>query len=595
MIKKLNPRYSYLFELLNLLSKNDRKKIIYLGILQFLISIFDLFGLLLIGLVTSLSVNIISLAPIPKSLNFIFGLPLIGDLELETLVIWLSLIGASFLILKTVASALITRKLAGFLSLREAQISSQYISYIANTSPKWQLNKSPQYISGVAIEGVNSAITLTLGQCVNLIVEFFSVSIIFLGVSSFDPTITLPSLLFFTVTGWMSVKFLTSRTKEAGKEQFLAGISSNEMVKNIVITSRDLYLANKRIIATDHYSELRLKNYRAVRTKAIISLIPKYISEVTMLVGGILIAGYQFMIKDARDAITALVVFLALSSRILPSLLRIQGDLLQIRGSSEATKNFLEEFKIAASLAPDFTKLKSFESHLGLVPEKFEPSIRLSNVSLRHSETSDFSISDLSLKVNPGEFVAITGPSGSGKTTLVDLMLGILDPDSGSAQISGLRPAMAVKKWSSAIRYVPQDVQLIPGSILQNITWPELTSDLGEEELRNLFETVDLMDWIDSLDDGWHSVINSLGTNLSGGQKQRIGIARALYSSPKILFLDESTSSLDVKTEEEIVSNILLKMKNITRIVIAHRISTIKDADRIINIKNGKIASIENV
>lgn len=595
MIKKLNPRYSYLFELLNLLSKNDRKKIIYLGILQFLISIFDLFGLLLIGIVTSLSVNIISLAPIPKSLNFIFGLPLIGDLELETLVISLSLIGASFLIFKTVASALITRKLAGFLSLREAQISSQYISYISNTSPKWQLNKSPQYISGVAIEGVNSAITLTLGQCVNLIVEFFSVSVIFLGVSSFDPTITLPSLLFFTVSGWMSVKFLTSRTKEAGKEQFLAGISSNEMVKNIVITSRDLYLANKRIIATDHYSELRLKNYRAVRTKAIISLIPKYISEVTMLVGGILIAGYQFMIKDARDAITALVVFLALSSRILPSLLRIQGDLLQIRGSSEATKNFLEEFKIAANLAPDNTKLKFFESHLSLVAEKFEPSIRLSNVSLRHSETSDFSISDLSLEVNPGEFVAITGPSGSGKTTLVDLMLGILDPDSGSAQISGLRPAMAVKKWPNAIRYVPQDVQLIPGSILQNITWPELTSDLGEEELRNLFETVELMDWIDSLDEGWHSVINSLGTNLSGGQKQRIGIARALYSSPKILFLDESTSSLDVKTEEEIVSNILLKMKNITRIVIAHRISTIKDADRIINIENGKIASIENV
>ena len=173
MLSNLLSRYGYLGDVLRLLPSADRKKLFSLGIVQFLISIFDLIGLLTIGIVTSLAMNIISLIPIPRSLNFIFTIPLIGGLPLEQLVVCLSLIGAILLILKTVASALIMRKITGFLSLREAKISSQYIANVSNTSPKWQLDKSPQYISGVAIEGANSAITLSLGQLVNLIVLAF--------------------------------------------------------------------------------------------------------------------------------------------------------------------------------------------------------------------------------------------------------------------------------------------------------------------------------------------------------------------------------------------------------------------------------------
>jgi ABC-type bacteriocin/lantibiotic exporter with double-glycine peptidase domain len=338
------------------------------------------------------------------------------------------------------------------------------------------------------------------------------------------------------------------------------------------------------------FANQRLRNYQAVRTKALVAVIPKYISEMTMVFGGVLIAGLQFALKDAKDAITGIVVFTALSSRLLPSLLRVQGAILQIKGSSEATKNFLEEFQAAKNVS-NFTFSPTTDFRIS---ESFIGSIKLENVSARHPEEVSFELTNISLDIAQGEFLAIIGPSGSGKTTLVDVMLGIVSPSSGSTSIAGQPPIETIRMWPNMIRYVPQDVQLINGSILENIIWPDSSSALNELEIRKLLGVVELETWVDSLTEGVNTRINSLGTNVSGGQKQRIGIARALYVAPQILFLDESTSALDAQTEKEIIEKILGRMDSLTRIVIAHRISTIKDADRIVYIENGAIKAMGN-
>lgn len=578
----------YLWDVLGLLPKSDKRKILFLGLIQFFISIFDLLGLLVIAAVTSLGLSIISLVPIPSSLNFIMKISIFSSMQLEQVVVALSLFSAFLLVLKTVTNALITRKITGFLALREAHLSSQYMNFVASSSPKWQLSKSPQYISGIAMEGANSAVTLSLGQVVNLVVECCSILLLFIGISTFDPTITLPSLILFVFSGWISVKFLSTRTRSAGRDNFYLGITSSELVKNIVTGSRELYVANKQGIVAKQFAIQRLSNYQAVRTKALVSVIPKYVSEITMVLGGALIAGLQFALKDAKDAIISLVVFIALSSRLLPALLRVQGAILQIRGSSYATKNFLEEFKAAKDAAE---MLVYRDGNLDFeIP--FLGEITLENVSARHLGEDSFELKDISLRVAEGEFLAIVGPSGSGKTTLVDVMLGILSPSIGQSKISGFPAEEAIRKWPDKIRYVPQDIQLISGSILDNIIWPDTDSVQTEIEIRHLLEAVELDTWVDSLNEGVHTLVNSLGTNVSGGQKQRIGIARALYVSPQVLFLDESTSALDAQTEKDIIENVLGRMRSLTRVVIAHRISTIKDADRIIYIKNGTIRAI---
>lgn len=223
------------------------------------------------------------------------------------------------------------------------------------------------------------------------------------------------------------------------------------------------------------------------------------------------------------------------------------------------------------------------------IPLDFHGEIDIRDVSANHEDQSNFKISDINLKIRDGEFIAIIGPSGAGKTTLVDVLLGIIPPLTGEAKISGQPATFAMELWPNKIRYVPQDVQLISGSILENIVWPSTSFNVSESEIQSLLSTVELLTWVQSLPNGVHTELNSQASNISGGQKQRIGLARALYCSPSILVLDESTSALDSKTEYEIVRNIIEKKSEMTRIVIAHRLSTIQNADRILYMESGRI------
>jgi ABC-type bacteriocin/lantibiotic exporter with double-glycine peptidase domain len=193
--------------------------------------------------------------------------------------------------------------------------------------------------------------------------------------------------------------------------------------------------------------------------------------------------------------------------------------------------------------------------------------------------------------VKPGDFIGIVGPSGGGKTTLVDMLAGIGHLNSGSVTISGTSPAQAVIKWPNEIRYVPQDVHLIVGTVRMNLTWPDLESQVRDEDLIRVIEQVGLLPWINNLPNGLDTNVEYVGANMSGGQKQRIGIARALICNPHLLFLDEATSSLDSSTENLITSNVISRLQGVTRIVVAHRISTIQNANRIIYVANGKIVA----
>lgn len=223
-------------------------------------------------------------------------------------------------------------------------------------------------------------------------------------------------------------------------------------------------------------------------------------------------------------------------------------------------------------------------SHLG-----FEPSINLNSIYFTYPEKDSRTLSDLSVNLVQGSATAIVGPSGAGKTTLVDILLGVLQPDKGEVTISGLKPLEAISKWPGAIAYVPQDVALSNGTFRENLTMGYPINLAPDELCWDALRIAQLDNFVRDLPLGLDQPVGERGTNLSGGQRQRLGIARAMLTKPKLLVLDEATSALDGQTELDI-STAINELKGIVTVVmIAHRLSTVRNSDQVIYLDNGKI------
>jgi ABC-type multidrug transport system fused ATPase/permease subunit len=188
--------------------------------------------------------------------------------------------------------------------------------------------------------------------------------------------------------------------------------------------------------------------------------------------------------------------------------------------------------------------------------------------------------------------LAIVGTSGSGKTTLVDLLLGVLQPESGIVSISGKTPLDAITKWPGAISYVPQTVSLIEGTIRENICMGFTQNQISDELVLKAIDSASLREFISNTPAGLDTEVGEIGSKLSGGERQRIGIARALLTNPKLLILDEATSSLDGETEAEIGEAIQSIKGEVTVVMIAHRLSTVRNADIVLYLEKGQVRSL---
>lgn len=220
----------------------------------------------------------------------------------------------------------------------------------------------------------------------------------------------------------------------------------------------------------------------------------------------------------------------------------------------------------------------------------FQPNAKVSSISYKYPDSTEDVIVNLTLDIPEGSFSAIVGRSGAGKSTLVNLILGVQEPNQGEILISGLKPSVAIKKWPGAVSYVPQDIVIINATIFQNISLTSNTND--KDTIRKVWhalEIAQLNSFVQSLPNGLDSIVGEKGTKLSGGQRQRIGIARAIFTNPKILIMDEATSSLDSETEHALNLSIQSLKGSVTLFVIAHRLATVRNADIIHYIDNGKI------
>ena len=290
---------------------------------------------------------------------------------------------------------------------------------------------------------------------------------------------------------------------------------------------------------------------------------------------------------DMTVFVPILSVFAVAVFRMLPSFNRLATYVSQImfnKASVEAIYNDLKEFETEEEF-PIEEKIKDIS---------FNNEIRLKDICFRYPDAEEDVVSDVELVIPKGKSVAFIGASGAGKTTLADIILGVLSAQKGNILVDGTPIDAMSREWHKKVGYIPQTIFLMDDTIRNNIAFGIESSKINESQLEKAIDGAQIKEFIDSLPEGLNTEIGERGVRLSGGQRQRIGIARALYFNPEILVLDEATSALDNDTESAVMEAIDNLAGTKTLLIIAHRLTTIKNCDIVYEIKDKKVGISRN-
>jgi ABC-type bacteriocin/lantibiotic exporter with double-glycine peptidase domain len=579
---------SVIYRASRVIPAQSRKKLYLVIVIQVSLGILDLIGVAAIGMLGALAISgVESRQPGNRVLK---ALELL-QIENSTLQVQAAVLGISAAILlltRTFLSVLITKRIMHFLSRRGAELSSILISDLLSKSILEINSRTIQQTIYLVTTGVNTMMLGVIGATIALVSDLTLLFVMSIGLFVVDPLISLTSTLVFIAIGMTMYKFLHKKARFLGEEEAGLSISSNEKISEILLTYRESLVRNRRAFYAKEIEKRRFALADVVAEQAFMPNISKYVIEGTIVFGALAIGATQFVMQDAARAVATLSIFLAAGSRIAPAILRVQQGSLQVKGSLGAVLPTLEMLE-KSNLE---TNQESILAKPNFIHPKFEGNVILNEVNFTYPGENTEVIKDISFDINAGEFIAIVGSSGAGKTTMADLIIGVLTPDSGSISISGENPARAISKWSGALAYVPQDIVIINGTILENVALGYDLVDLDASRIWDALERAQLGETVRSLPDGLQSLVGERGTKLSGGQRQRLGIARALFTCPRLIIFDEATSSLDGQTEQDISSAIYTLKGEVTLIVIAHRLSTVQSADKVVYLEDGYLRAI---
>jgi ABC-type multidrug transport system fused ATPase/permease subunit len=281
----------------------------------------------------------------------------------------------------------------------------------------------------------------------------------------------------------------------------------------------------------------------------------------------------------------------------MPSLLRLQGAGITIKNASvQAHPTFFMHDYLKSSPQKQNTPTQRITA--AIINEKlqsgyedFRATVVVDTVTHTYPDAVEPALIKISLTIPEGSSAALVGSTGAGKSTLADIILGVLEPDSGFVSISGVTPRNAINQWPGAITYVPQVVALVTGSVRDNVALGLPSEFVDDDLVWEALERAHLASFLKSAREGLDTIVGERGFRLSGGQRQRLGIARALFTRPKLLILDEATSSLDSETEQSITNTLRELEGHVTTITVAHRLATVRLVDQIVFLKDGKLVT----
>lgn len=397
-----------------------------------------------------------------------------------------------------------------------------------------------------------------------------------------DPKLAIVSGLtlgvFYVVIYSVSKNYLG----KIGKERLTANQLRFTVTNEAFGATKEIKTSNLENNYVEHFISPAKTYARHQATGAIISALPRFALEIIAF-GGLLIITLYLMSNNENlsNLIPILALYTLAGYRLLPALQGVYSSMALLRFHMASLDEIHNDFE---SLSPIISVCKRQKLH-------FNKMITLNNVHYHYPNNEKLAIKGINLRITALSTVAVVGATGSGKTTIIDLILGLLQPQKGTLEIDGeIIGDHNLKAWKSFIGYVPQQIFLSDDTISANIAFGVPTNEIDKKALKKAAVIANLHDFINSeLPLKYNTVIGERGIRLSGGQRQRIGIARALYHKPKVLIMDEATNALDNLTEKSVMEAVNKLSNKITIILIAHRLSTVKNCDKIFVLDKGQL------
>jgi len=451
---------------------------------------------------------------------------------------------------KSITTVLISRKILTTLSRFYANISERFVdSYY-----KMQLNEiksRPNYEIFMALNtGIKDIFMIGIFSYINLFVEILVLSVLLLFVLLKGGIAVIVLMAFFVFVFLVSNRYASNSTQKNSELSTRSNLSGAIAIQTLTDSIREIRLFG----SLEHYI---IEHRQAVDESAkasvalqTTSLIPKVVLETSFMFGVAVYTLWHIVFGDLSEAIVSVTFIVALGSRVIPSLLRLQtsyNSLKQVIGASTFTSILMRDASFNLSRNVNQSRESALEKRA-----QFIPSISMNKASFRYPNSEFHALSNVTFNLEKGQSLGVVGYTGSGKSTAADLILGFMVPDKGDCEISGIPASEALLLWGDKIGYVPQSISLIDGSLKQNILLGRNEDLFTQNDFDRAITFAGLSDFVNSLDNGLDHKVSRSGSELSGGQRQKIGIARAVLSTPEILLFDESTSSLDADSENDI-------------------------------------------
>ena len=471
--------------------------------------------------------------------------------------------------LSTVSSWLSLKELAK----QEVEIGQKRLRELQDSPLETRLELNESDFFTAIDRAPSSLIQGFLMSVVNICVQFITGLVILGVVLVIQPTTAIVAFTYFVLIAIVQHRFLSATQARAGHTILKSVNSTYELLADYFHLNKLLQISVSKTF--DSALRTRRSELAVARARQVfISSLPSHFMESMLAFGFVVVAGFTWWLEGESSVVPALVIFAAAGFRLLPLVNRIQNLLLSAVGSAPLARMTLTKIPEASQ---NYSQMSLFS------PTNSDNVMEVVGVDFTYPSGDTAVLKGVNLDFKEGLQYAIVGPSGSGKTTLIDICLGLLAPQAGQV-LWKFNEAMG------SFAYVPQDTHISSASIAGNVAleWDSSVVDL--EKVRNSLSVALLGEYFDSnlKDEKLHESLN----RMSGGQRQRLGLARALYRESKILILDEATSSLDAVTESKVMETVKSLRGKTTVIIVAHRLSTIKDADQVIYLEGGRILGI---